>query len=221
MKKFVLFGLTFLMLLSLSVTAFAAPGAFVESPSGKEGPVLVGFEPLSPDCEGQVVLTPFGDRDSLDSQSQSNLQAAYDQISGASDLIDLCGSLGTVAEEMGLAISSLAVSDLFNLHYTDCDVHDSHEGFDITISAEALDNFAGLMYYTDEGWKLFEDVILSENDKTITFTVDSLPKQVAIVVGTTVPSTGDSADYWVYIVVMVLSAATVLAMVIYSRKRTA
>ena len=146
MKKVLAICLMIVMVVSMSVTSFAAPGGFVSSPSGNPAPTVVDFDPSNDNCTGWLVITPYGDREDLSDVLRSLLEKAYNDIVNSDDLTKLNAELAKIAADKNIEGKNLAVSDLFDIHVTGCDFHDGHFGFDITLDADKLSSFVGLLH---------------------------------------------------------------------------
>ncbi len=224
MKKLLAVILTIVMVMTLSLTVFAAPSGFVSSPSGSEGPILEDFENADEDCESELELTHYGDRDELDDESREILEDAYESIVNASDLGELNKDLEDLAEKLGIPVEDLAVSDLFDISSSDCDGHSEHGEFTITLNDDDLKDFVGLMRYDGENWHLVDGARISDDGTKLIFTSDEIGA-FAIVTNTgssTVsPPTGDNFTWIYYVVVAAVVAAMGLAFVVYKTKKRA
>ncbi len=201
--------MTVVLVVAMSVPAFAALGEFISSPSGVPAPELVDYKPLSQDCTGKLVITPYSERHTLSDADRARIEQAYDEIV-ASQVINnqLKEEMSKFAEEHGVALSDLAVGALFDISFYNCTHHESHDGFIITLKPEVWGNIVGVLHLTNSGWEVVEDT-MDETNKTITFQVDEL-SPFAIVYNTNEggsSETGDSSDMWIYIVLMVTSVA--------------
>ncbi len=223
MKKLLAVLVAVVVLMSTAVTAFAEPelGAFVQSPSNNLAPVIEGFEVESDDCEAVLAVTPYAERDDLSAEVKEELEAAYAEIRGTEDLTTLSEALAEVAEEKKIESKALAVSDLFDLQYTKCTPAKHAEGqhgtFKIRLKAETLENFVGLLHYTDEGWELVETAEVIEED-ILGFSCEEF-SPFAIVVSTELPAVvePEAANYnWLWIV---LAVVAVIAFIIILAKR--
>ncbi len=216
MKKAFALVLTFIMIAAMGVTAFAAPNGFIVSPSANKNPTLVDWDPISPDCNAGLTVTPFGDRDKLDDESREQLEAARDSIVNASDLTELNEDLKKKSQNAGIDADDLAVSDLFDVDYTDCDIHDEHKGFKVWLDSDQLDKFVGLMHFDGENWTLIDDAEIDE-DGYLVFSSDKTGP-FAIVLNTaengsgsdTPPQTGDDFHWWIYVALMAVSAVALV-----------
>ena len=222
MKKIVALCLTLVMAVSLCLTAIAAPGAFVASPSGNKAPELVSF--TAPDgCNAKLVITPYAERNTLDEATRLVLEEAYKQIANVIENNDFSKALKAMAQEKGMAASELSVSDLFDISYYDCGDHEGHKGFTITMKAETLENFIGILHMKDGAWENLEIKDWNKDTKTVTFFVETL-SPFAIVVdngsGSSTPPTGDSAML-MYLGVALVAAAALVVVLVNSKKQKA
>ena len=62
MKKILALLLAVVMAFAVSVTVFAGPGQFVQSPSNNNAPELIEGENENEDCTAKFVVTPYKDR---------------------------------------------------------------------------------------------------------------------------------------------------------------
>lgn len=155
MKKLSVFLSVVLIAALLGVGAFAAP--FVSSPGAAPGPELVEYESESADCTAELIITPFSHRDELDSDLRSMMMTAYNEIKSAGDITSLNKDLAGVAQRKGILTRNLAVSELFDVHYVHCDIHDAHGNFRIKISSESAEKFVALLHYYNGTWELIDN----------------------------------------------------------------
>lgn len=192
MKKVVLFCMTILVAMSLCVATAADPGWFVSSPSGNSAPLEVGFSAANDECTGDLVIVSYAQRDKLSAENRLKLEKAYANIVSATDITALNANIGRLAQEQGIAPTDLVVSDLFDLNIEDCHTHDlTHGPFDITLKAETLKGFVGLLHYNGEAWTLVQPARV-EGDHLI-FTVESM-SPFAIVVNTNAVEAEEEED---------------------------
>lgn len=224
MKKVVAICLMMVMVLSMSVNVFAAPGGFVSSPSGNPAPEVVIFTPSDDDCKGRLVVTAYGDRHDLSEALREMLEKAYNSIVNSDDLTKLNAELAKIAADKNIGGADLAVSDLFDIHVTGCDYHDGHVGFDITLDADALSHFVGLLHMNKDGeWKLVTDAEVVNNGEHLKFSVDSF-SPFAIVIDTSsgtpdAPQTGDNSMIHIYAIIMAVSAIAIIVIAVKSKKQ--
>lgn len=224
MKKVLAIFLTMIMVMGMSVTVLAAPGGFVSSPSGNPALTVVDFDPSDDDCTGKLVVTLYGDRHDLSDSLRALFEKAYKSIVNSDDLTNLNAELAKIAANKNIAGADLAVSDLFDIHVTGCDYHDGHVDFDITLDADALSHFVGLLHMNKDGeWKLVTDAEVVNNGEYLKFSVDSF-SPFAIVIDTSsgtpdAPQTGDNSMIHIYAIIMAVSALVVIVIAVKSKKQ--
>lgn len=243
MKKVLAICLALVMVVVMSLTVSAAPGAFVSSPSGNPAPVLVEATPGSEDCTASLAVASYADRDTLPNEVRLQMEKAYNDIVNTSDLTALNSDLVALAASKNILTSNLAVSDLFDISHYGCDNHSGHGAFDIVLKAETLKNFVGLMHFYNGVWSLVEDakVYLVGDEWHLSFSSENLTP-FAIVVdtaggyitsGSTVDSitdntvvngsnsiqTGDTVMISIFALIMAASALTLIIVWRKSRKK--
>ncbi len=209
MKKLIIISLAVLMALSISITAFAASGAFISSPEGNKAPRLMSYRVASAACKATFKTTAYTNRGTLGADNKQNIEEAYNAISKATDLTALNADLADLAKKGNIAGKNIAISDLFDISVDNYDAgHDSHGKISFTLEADTLSNFVGLMCYNDGKWTLIEDAKVS--GKTVSFSTDDVAA-FAIVVSkeTTSPETGNSNVY-AFAAIMMASAASIV-----------
>lgn len=220
MKKVLVFCVTLLVVASLMLTAvMAAPKGFVSSPTGQSAPELIGAENSDEDCQGEVIITPYSEKDDLNDDHENDMDDAYDSIVNSDNLSDLNSDLKDAADKAGVKDGNLAVSDLFHVDF-DCDEHEGHGEFSITIKPETLKNFVGLMYYDGEKWVYIDDAKV--NGDHLNFSLKN-PAPVAIFVNSakgsiSTPQTGDDFP-WIYVAVIAASAIGLAVVIAKLKKR--
>ena len=224
MKKVMAICLTLVMVMSLGIAAFAAPGSFISSPSMNKAPVLISYENESSDCTAKLILTAYADRKTLPENLCAMIEKAYDMIVGTDDLSTLNSGVADLAKDAGVKVTALSVSDLFDLRYVDCSNHDQHGSFRIVIESETLENFVCLLHYYNGEWSIVDSAKVTNNGKYLEFTAKEF-SPFAIVVKTdaenvTPPYTGDNSAILICSVVMAISAATIVVLLATSKKRT-
>ena len=224
MKKVLAICLMMVMVLCMSVNVFAAPSGFVSSPSGNPAPTVVAFEPNNDDCTGRLVVTPYGDRHELSDALRAMFEKAYNDIVNSDDLTKLNADFAKLVADRNLTADKLAVSDLFDIHVSGCDYHDEHVDFDITLDADTLSRFVGLLHMNKDGvWELVTDAEVINNGEHLKFSVDSF-SPFAIVVDTSsgspdAPQTGDNSMIHIYAIIMAVSALAIVVITVKSRKQ--
>lgn len=214
MKKLVALCLTLVLALSLSVSAFAANGAFISSPSANKAPVIVNTDPA-------IKVTPYADRNSLADMDTEEMEEAYRQIANVIENNAFSRALKELAKKLGKAASELSVSDLFHVNVEDA-TPDEQGGYTITIKLENLENFIGLMQFNGTEWKNVEIISIDKENGTVTFRVtESGP--IAVIVdngtGSSTPPTGDNA--MMYLGVCLVAAAGLVVVLVNSKKKRA
>lgn len=208
MKKIAVCLLTLVLVLTMSVSVFAA-GNFVSSPSVQPGPQMVDFK-FAGDCGGNLILTPYSKRDTLDKDSKTILEGAYQMIHDSDDLSKLFAGIKIPEGKKGLN-----VSDLFFINYAGCEEHNDHNPFTATLKPEIVKNLAGVYVLVNNKW-IAVDYKLDGQNLIIT---SSYYGPYAIVVSNDgVPGTGDSFP-WGYLVAMVVSAVGLVAIAFAYKKK--
>lgn len=186
MKKLIVFALVLAMALAVPTAALA--DTFVGSPSNVGAPTLDDVTVKPADWDGEIIVTPYGERDTLPEEAREQLEAAYDDIKNAENVDELNEDLKDVAEDLGLSSDDLDVSTLFDISVT-------KEGLDsatLTLTSDEFENAVALLYFDGEEWKIVDATI---NGKTITFTATAFGPY-AVVVSTDgipdAPPTGES-----------------------------
>lgn len=225
MKKLLTIGLTLILAVAMCVSAFAATGGFVSSPSGKSAPELVKYSAENNDCKAKLVITSYSDRDTLPDDVREKLEKAYNTIIANTDITKLNSAIAELATKKNIPASDLAVSDLFDISYYNCEDHEDHGYFDITFKAETLNNFVGLLHFNGEKWELITNAKVEGNGEHLTFTVDDL-SPFAIVVNTgadnsDTPQTGDNTNTIICVIVMVVCAVAIIVLWRRSKKNNA
>ena len=224
MKKVLAICLAVVMAVGMSLSAFAAPGSFLESPSKNPAPRIERFVSLA-GCEASLVITPYVNRSTLPEDLKLLIEYAYSTIAGTNDLTTLNAALAALATEMGIDTTNLAVSDLFDIHVVGCDSHDTHKGHEIVLGADTLDKFVGLLHMNKDGvWEFVSGAEVINDGKSLSFSVDDF-SPFAIVVDTSSssdePGTGDSSMILLYSLVMVASATVIIVLAAKSKKQKA
>lgn len=191
MKKALVVIMALVIMTLCSVSALAAPTNFVSSPEENKAPVIVDVTNEDEDCTATVNVTPYSQRKNLSSNSRTNMEKAYKNITETPDLSKLDKDLEDAAKKQGLDGDDLAVSDIFNLEYDDCVEHDEHGNFKIKLTADTLKGFVGLMRFDGEKWTYVKGAAVTDGTY-LTFTADKLDNFAIIVKKDTVsPATGD------------------------------
>lgn len=221
MKKVLAIFLAAVMALSFSVMAFAAPGSFVQSPSRNDGPTLVEGKNESSDCTAKLVVTPYKDRKTLPQKALADIEKAYQIISNCTDITSLCAPFASFVSGKGIPAANLAVSDLFDVSYYNCDTHESHGAFRIKLNADTLKNFVGLLHYNDGVWEHIDNAKVLADGETLEFSIKDL-SPFAIVVekdaGTVPPPATGDINLTLPIIMLVCSAALIVVCVCIKKR---
>ncbi len=219
MKKISSIFFAIVMVFTMVTTAFAAPGAFISSPSKNDNPVLVEWGNESDGCAAGVKITAYKDRDEASEYIRNMLEKAYKIITECDDLTTLCKDFADYAEKLGLTGKDLAVSDLFDLSYGGCDAHDEHGKFTIKLTAKTLDNFVGLLHYNDGEWEFIENAKVLEDGETLEFVIDDFSPFAVVVNAGDAPVSTDAEPSINYIPLIIIACCVVLFIIIVVVKR--
>ena len=166
--------LILLLTVSLTVSAFADPGSFVSSPSSNGAPDFIEGSVDNDGCSATIVVRAYSDRSEFSEEDRTKIEEAYASIVAAVDPSALNEDLAALAKELSITPEQFAVSELFDISYKNCEDHASHGNiFKATIEPKLLDNFACLMYFDGNQWKIVEEIEISEDGKEITFKADA------------------------------------------------
>ena len=110
MKKILALLLAVVMAFAVSVTVFAGPGQFVQSPSNNNAPELIEGENENEDCTAKLVVTPYKDRKTLPADKLAEIEKVYGIIAAGVDLTSLNAQFKAYVAGLGLAASNLAYS---------------------------------------------------------------------------------------------------------------
>lgn len=218
MKKLYSVLLALAILATLCLSALAAPGGFVESPTGNESPVLISGRNESEDCPAGVLVTPYTHRDRLTKHGKSNIEEAYRSIAEAEDLLELMPALKGIEVDGDV----LAVSDLFDLSLGTCDLHNVHGDFIIKVDFETIDRFEALMHWEDEKWTHFEDCYIDEEGYLCLTTHKSGAFAIVVNADASTPEEPveeEECCLWIYIVIIVVCLLALIIFLIVMKKK--
>ena len=216
MKKAITVVVTLVFVFALCITSSAAPGKLLESPSRNPAPTLIDVI-LPEDCTAKIIITSYADRKSMSDDKIAAIEGAYKAIKEASNITALNQQLKDYIKDKGIESKNLAVSDLFDISYYGCNVHDYHKQFTFTIKADTLKNFVGLLHFYNGEWDFIENAKLND-DGSLTFTVEDFsPFAIVVDTGASDTPTGDVTP-WIFIALIVASA-TGLTVVAYNYKK--
>ena len=207
MKKIVALCISIIMLVGIGLSVSAAPNGFVSSPSSNKGPVLISSSNSTAGCSSKASLVPYSERNKLSDAERKALEDAYSGIVAAEDISELNADLEKLVKDAKINSKDLAVSDLFTVSFSECDSHDGHGHFDITLKPETLKNFVALLRLVNGKWELVKDAKVE--GEHLLFTSDA-SYSYAIVTNagsaSNTPQTGDNSNVILYIVLMAASA---------------
>ena len=215
MKKLITSVMVMVLILSMGLSVFAAPGGFLVSPSTKHTPTMI--EGVIVDCDGELVVTPYPDRHELPDEDNDQMEDAYDQIRDNKDLSKLVDGLDDIAKKNKHNVERYAVSELFHIGSKGCEEPDVHNKFKVVLKPASTKNFVALLTLVDGVWVLVEDVEV-DGDHLIVNGTNYGP--YAIVVNTGSGATGDSFP-WIYVVLMGVSAMGLVVLAVVYKKRKA
>ena len=208
MKKLMVCGMAVLLVLTMTVSVFAA-GNFVSSPSATDFPFLVDYA-FTGDCDGELIVTPYSQRDTLDKDAKDLIEQCYEEIKDSKDLTKLFDMVKVPEGKSGLA-----VGDLFNIHFEGCKAHNEHNPFTATIKPSTLENFVAVVALVNGEWVVVDSKVDGDN-LVIT---SSYYGPYAILLSTeTSPETGDSFP-WIYVVLMGISVVGLTTVLVALKKK--
>lgn len=220
MKKVLIFALTLIMVISVSVPVFAAPNGFIKSPGGTIAPGLIEYDNETEACLAQLVLTAYSQRHELPDDLRLIIEKAYNDIVATQDLTTLNADFKTFVNNKGIDAENLAVSDLFDIRMFGCDDHDDHGSFTIKIKPEILQNFVGLLHLNNGNWEFVDNAKVDADGEHLTFSVDDF-SPFAIVVktnsGDNPPQSGDAFP-WLAVGMLVVSSVALVVVLVRFRK---
>ena len=202
MKKLMMIGLVLAMALNMSLSVFAATGAFASSPSGQQAPVLVEAENESDDCVAQLLITAYGDRDEMSEKSRLQIEEAYAVILGTQDLSVLNEGVSEIVQDLKIETTDLAVSHLFDISASECNGHADHGHFEIKLEVDTLRNFVCLLHYYNGEWRIVENAEVTEDGSCLVFDEKEFSPFAIVVYTGEEPLEPDSNLWWLVIVII-------------------
>ena len=211
--------MTLVMVLMMGLTASAA---FVSSPSNNRAPTIVDFECEDENCTAKLKVTPYSDRYSLSEEEWKILEEAYKRISGEKDDPKLAEILKKIADEKGIDVSDLSISDLFHIGYEDCEKHieEGHKGFKITLKADTIDNLVGVLHFDGENWTIVKILSYDAEKGTVTIFTENLGCFAFVVQKYIAPNTGDTSMAFVWFVLAAACSMAAICVVVPKKKRS-
>ncbi len=223
MKKGFAVLLSILMVALMGITAMAAPNNFVSSPSSNNNLEIIDWESSEEDKE-ELIVTLFANRHILNDVARMQLEEARDIIVNTPDLANLNEDLKEKVDSLGIDSKDVAISDLFDVDYSDCDVHDEHGEYKVLLKSDELDKFVGLLHFDGQNWTMIDNAQIDENgylvystDKTGSFAIVLNTYEDESSSGNG-PQTGDEFRWWIYVVLMAVSAVAFIVVAIKLKK---
>jgi hypothetical protein len=215
MKKILTVFILSIIALSLTFSAFAADtGSFVQSPSANQAPELIVGGSDEHECDQSLIITSYADREKLSAEKKAELEAVYTKVKNTNNLTSVCGDLKALAEKLGIPTTNLSVSDLFDIS----DAHADAEGtFDIVLTADTLENFVGLLHYTDGKFELIDNAKIEEKDGELhlVFSTDGLsPFAIVVDNGEVAPVKDNGVLIGVLTVIAIAEGAALVAILV-------
>ena len=201
--------------LSLSFSAFAAGGSFVQSPSANDTPEIENSSSEDHECDDSLIIVAYADRSKLSEENRAKLEKAYQRINGVKNLTSICSELKALAEEKGIPTANLAVSDLFDISDKHDDVEDAT--FQVSLKAETLGNFVALLHFVDGKWEIVDDakVVYEDDEAYLKFTTKGLsPFAVVVDTGKVLPESDNTALIVTLVIISVAEAAALVTILI-------
>lgn len=209
MKKVLVCVLTVVLALSMTVSVFAA-GNFISSPSASDYPLMVDFA-FTGECEGELIVTPYSQRDTLEKDGKDLLEKCYNDIHDCDDLTKMFDMV-----EVPKGKSGFAIGDLFNIHFEGCKSHYEHNPFTVTITPSTLKNFVEVVAFVDGEWVVVDSKVDGDN----LIITSSYYGPYAIILSTEdSPQTGDNFP-WVYVAMMAISVVGLASVLVALKKKT-
>ena len=104
-----------LVMMSLSATALAVSSSFVSSPSENKAPEIMEFKPSDEECEADLVITPYNEKEELPEVLETMIETAREQITKSNDLTNLNSELKKIADFTVKECEKYAIKDLIEL----------------------------------------------------------------------------------------------------------
>ena len=181
-KKILAFVMAVAATFVCSASAFAANGEIVYSPShhGPEadtstsGSATAGTTTpsTSTDQTGTAAKNEeqdkyralgYSKRSALTAKQRREFIKCYNDVKKHTDLTELTEDIAEVAEEQGLEVSDLAVSDIFYSVLP----KNKESGTRVRVKAPNLDKFVALLCYSNGEWSVVKDAKVNANGKLV------------------------------------------------------
>lgn len=181
-KKILAFIMAVAATFVCSASAFAANGEIVYSPShhGPEadtstsGSATAGTTTpsTSTDQTGTAAKNEeqdkyralgYSKRSALTAKQRREFIKCYNDVKKHTDLTELTEDIADIAEEQGLEVSDLAVSDIFYSVLP----KNKESGTRVRVKAPNLDKFVALLCYSNGEWSVVKDAKVNANGKLV------------------------------------------------------
>lgn len=181
-KKILAFVMAVAATFVCSASAFAANGEIVYSPShhGPEadtstsGSATAGTTTpsTSTDQTGTAAKNEeqdkyralgYSKRSALTAKQRREFIKCYNDVKKHTDLTELTEDIADIAEEQGLDVSDLAVSDIFYSVLP----KNKESGTRVRVKAPNLDKFVALLCYSNGQWSVVKDAKVNANGKLV------------------------------------------------------
>lgn len=181
-KKILAFVMAVAATFVCSASAFAANGEIVYSPShhGPEadtstsGSATAGTTTpsTSTDQTGTAAKNEeqdkyralgYSKRSALTAKQRREFIKCYNDVKKHTDLTELTEDIADIAEEQGLDVSDLAVSDIFYSVLP----KNKESGTRVRVKAPNLDKFVALLCYSNGEWSVVKDAKVNANGKLV------------------------------------------------------
>lgn len=181
-KKILAFVMAVAATFVCSASAFAANGEIVYSPShhGPEadsstsGSATAGTTTpsTSTDQTGTAAKNEeqdkyralgYSKRSALTAKQRREFIKCYNDVKKHTDLTELTEDIADIAEEQGLEVSDLAVSDIFYSVLP----KNKESGTRVRVKAPNLDKFVALLCYSNGEWSVVKDAKVNANGKLV------------------------------------------------------
>lgn len=210
MKKLIVLLTIVSVVFVMGISALAAPGGFVESPSNNGAPTLV-----AEDSDVGVTVTAYRDRvGKLSADRISTFENAYKSVVGYTDVSSMNPELSKVANRVKVDPADLAVSDLFFVTV------DEKSSAEISVQSNTFDNFVALIRYDESGWSIVESE-LKKDGTTVSFTASSGVYAVVVSTGAT-PNQSENMSIgpvWRTVILVVAAVVVAAAVVVFVIKK--
>lgn len=218
MKK-ILFAVCFALISSvMSVNVMAEPSGFVSSPTNNFAPVVVSGENADADCEGEVIITPYSEREYLVQYETEIFEQAYNEIKNSDRISSLNSGISDFAKSKEADENNLSVSDLFFVDYTNCTDHNDHEEFRIKLQTETLNGFVMLLHKNDDEWEIIEDAFVEDGEYLHFSAATFGPYAIVVDINANAAEASISNRFpWLYIILLVVAVAGLV--VLFSRSK--